>query len=102
VPGGPQPTPVHRHLRGWAWRAGDTARRLCRRVRASRHPAAWKLAQPAKVTKPLSEKGPQATFSSQLTEIRMSGILILSIAIQAGLIIHVIKTGRNQIWIWVL
>lgn len=28
--------------------------------------------------------------------------LILSIAIQAGLIIHVIKTGRNQIWIWVL
>ena len=30
------------------------------------------------------------------------GILILSIAIQAGLIIHVIKTGRNQIWIWVL
>ena len=29
-------------------------------------------------------------------------ILILSIAIQAGLIIHVIKTGRNQIWIWVL
>jgi hypothetical protein len=32
----------------------------------------------------------------------MSGILILSIAIQAGLIIHVIKTGRNTIWIWVL
>lgn len=30
------------------------------------------------------------------------GFLILSIAIQAGLIIHVIKTGRNQIWIWVL
>jgi len=28
--------------------------------------------------------------------------LILSIAIQAGLIIHCIKTGRNQIWIWVL
>src|SRR3569833_629049 len=28
--------------------------------------------------------------------------LILSIAIQAGLIIHVIKTGRNQIWIWVV
>lgn len=27
---------------------------------------------------------------------------IISIAIQAGLIIHVIKTGRNQIWIWVL
>ena len=30
------------------------------------------------------------------------GFLILSIAIQAGLIIHCIKTGRNQIWIWVL
>jgi hypothetical protein len=30
------------------------------------------------------------------------GYLILVIAIQAGLIIHVIKTGRNQIWIWVL
>lgn len=30
------------------------------------------------------------------------GILILSIAIQALLIIHCIKTGRNQIWIWVL
>ena len=28
--------------------------------------------------------------------------LILSIVIQAGLIIHVIKTGRNTIWIWVL
>jgi hypothetical protein len=30
------------------------------------------------------------------------GLLILSIAIQASLIIHCIKTGRNQIWIWVL
>lgn len=28
--------------------------------------------------------------------------LIISIAIQAGLIVHVIKTGRNQLWIWVL
>lgn len=28
--------------------------------------------------------------------------LILSIILQAGLIIHVIKTGRNTIWIWVL
>src|SRR5579872_1876099 len=27
---------------------------------------------------------------------------ILSIIIQALLIVHVIKTGRNQIWIWVL
>jgi len=32
----------------------------------------------------------------------MSGFLFLSIVIQAGLIIHVIKTGRNTIWIWVL
>jgi len=30
------------------------------------------------------------------------GFLIISLAIQAGLIIHVIKTGRNTIWIWVL
>jgi len=29
-------------------------------------------------------------------------LLILSIIIQAGLIVHVIKTGRNQLWIWVL
>jgi hypothetical protein len=28
--------------------------------------------------------------------------LIISIVIQAGLIVHVIKTGRNQLWIWVL
>ena len=28
--------------------------------------------------------------------------LIVSIVIQAGLIVHVIKTGRNQLWIWVL
>jgi hypothetical protein len=28
--------------------------------------------------------------------------LIVSIIIQASLIVHVIKTGRNQIWIWVL
>jgi hypothetical protein len=28
--------------------------------------------------------------------------LILSIALQAGFIIHVIRTGRNQLWIWVL
>jgi hypothetical protein len=27
---------------------------------------------------------------------------ILSIAVQVGFIIHVIKTGRNQLWIWVL
>ena len=27
---------------------------------------------------------------------------ILSIAAQVGFIIHVIKTGRNQLWIWVL
>jgi hypothetical protein len=28
--------------------------------------------------------------------------LILVYAIQVGLVIHVIKTGRNQLWIWVL
>jgi len=31
-----------------------------------------------------------------------TSLLILSIIIQALLIVHVIKTGRNQIWIWVL
>ena len=29
-------------------------------------------------------------------------LLLLGIALQVGLVIHVIKTGRNQIWIWVL
>ena len=29
-------------------------------------------------------------------------IPILSIAIQAGLIVHVIKTGRNMLWIWAI
>jgi len=29
-------------------------------------------------------------------------VFVLSIIIQAALIIHCIKTGRNQIWIWVL
>lgn len=29
-------------------------------------------------------------------------ILILSIAVQAGLIVHVIKTGRNSLWIWAI
>jgi hypothetical protein len=29
-------------------------------------------------------------------------LLIISLLIQAGFIIHVIKTGRNQLWIWVL
>jgi hypothetical protein len=32
----------------------------------------------------------------------MSVFFILSILIQVLLIVHVIKTGRNQIWIWVL
>ncbi len=32
----------------------------------------------------------------------MPWLLILSITIQVLLIIHCIKTGRNQIWIWVL
>jgi len=30
------------------------------------------------------------------------GLVVLSIAIQALLIIHCIKTGRNQLWIWVI
>ena len=29
-------------------------------------------------------------------------LLILGLALQAGLVVHVIKTGRNFIWIWVL
>ena len=29
-------------------------------------------------------------------------LYILSILIQIGLVVHVIKTGRNTIWIWVL
>lgn len=32
----------------------------------------------------------------------MSLLFILSLLIQAGFIIHVIRTGRNQLWIWVL
>ncbi|HKD54994.1 MAG TPA: tetratricopeptide repeat protein [Steroidobacteraceae bacterium] len=32
----------------------------------------------------------------------MSLFFIISLLIQAGFIIHVIKTGRNQLWIWVL
>src|SRR3984957_12658143 len=29
-------------------------------------------------------------------------IFIVTLLIQAGFIVHVIKTGRNQLWIWVL
>ena len=32
----------------------------------------------------------------------MSLIVILSLAVQAGLIAHVIKTGRNFLWIWAI
>ncbi len=32
----------------------------------------------------------------------MYAIPILSIAVQAGLIVHVIKTGRNMLWIWAI
>jgi hypothetical protein len=32
----------------------------------------------------------------------MSLIFILSLAVQAGLIVHVIKTGRNTLWIWAI
>src|SRR6202040_4021594 len=35
-------------------------------------------------------------------EIALSLIPILSIAIQAALIVHVIKTGRNMLWIWAI
>ena len=32
----------------------------------------------------------------------MSPIYILSLALQAALIVHVIKTGRNSLWIWAI
>jgi hypothetical protein len=32
----------------------------------------------------------------------VSLIFILTLAIQAGLIVHVIKTGRNMLWIWAI
>ena len=32
----------------------------------------------------------------------MSLIFILTLALQAGLIVHVIKTGRNSLWIWAI
>jgi len=32
----------------------------------------------------------------------VSLIFILTLAIQAGLIVHVIKTGRNSLWIWAI
>lgn len=32
----------------------------------------------------------------------MFPLSILSILVQAGLIVHVIKTGRNQLWIWAI
>ena len=32
----------------------------------------------------------------------MSLIFILTLALQAGLIVHVIKTGRNLLWIWAI
>ncbi len=32
----------------------------------------------------------------------MSLVFILTLAIQAGLIVHVIKTGRNSLWIWAI
>jgi hypothetical protein len=33
---------------------------------------------------------------------RLFSVSILSILIQAALIVHVIKTGRNQLWIWAI
>ncbi len=32
----------------------------------------------------------------------MSLIFILTLAVQAGLIVHVVKTGRNTLWIWAI
>lgn len=32
----------------------------------------------------------------------MSPVYILSLIVQAALIVHVIKTGRNQLWIWAI
>jgi hypothetical protein len=32
----------------------------------------------------------------------VSLIFILTLAVQAGLIVHVIKTGRNTLWIWAI
>jgi hypothetical protein len=32
----------------------------------------------------------------------LSLILILTLAIQAGLVVHVIRTGRNTLWIWAI
>ncbi|MGO9512218.1 MAG: tetratricopeptide repeat protein [Steroidobacteraceae bacterium] len=32
----------------------------------------------------------------------MSLIVVLSLAVQAALIVHVIKTGRNSLWIWAI
>src|SRR5262249_31660312 len=40
--------------------------------------------------------------SGEIAERARMVLLILLYVIQAGLIIHVIKTGRNQLWIWVL
>ncbi len=32
----------------------------------------------------------------------MSLIFLLTLAVQAGLIVHVVKTGRNMLWIWAI
>jgi hypothetical protein len=34
--------------------------------------------------------------------VSLIAVSILSIAVQAGLIVHVIKTGRNSLWIWAI
>src|SRR5271167_4616039 len=39
-------------------------------------------------------------FATQ--ETRLYLIPILSIVVQAALIVHVIKTGRNMLWIWAI
>ncbi len=74
VPRRPERPPVRRHRR--------------RRPRASRR-AAGRLRRRLRVTSGQESVAPHDFF-------------VLSLVIQALLIIHVIKTGRNTIWIWVL
>jgi hypothetical protein len=48
----------------------------------------------------MADAGPNE--ASHTGERRLYLIPILSIALQAGLIVHVIKTGRNMLWIWAI
>jgi hypothetical protein len=46
---------------------------------------------------PRRPKAPRSEF-----DVPVILVTVLSIAIQAGLIVHVIKTGRNSLWIWAI